>query len=158
LLFLEILLKNTENDAIIRCNLNRRDLMSSIVFKGYRAKDIEFHGHLAPGARIALENKYSYNVKYGNGSVCVAELSCQAYDKEAPDQFKVAVILEGIFSFEGDLTREQIHVMTYKELFPYARALVSTITTAAGIPPVILPVANIESQSIYRIDTGNIKP
>jgi preprotein translocase subunit SecB len=132
--------------------------MSSIVFKGYRAKDIEFHGHLAPGARIALENKYSYNVKYGNGSVCVAELSCQAYDKEAPDQFKVAVIIEGIFSFEGDLTREQIHVMTYKELFPYARALVSTITTAAGIPPVILPVANIESQSIYRIDTGNIKP
>ena len=131
--------------------------MSNVVFKGYRAKDVEFHGHLAPGARIALENKYSYNVKYGSGNVCVAELSCEVFDKEAPEKFKVSVVMEGIFSFPEGLTREQIHVMTYKELFPYARALVSTVTTAAGIPPVILPSANIENQSIYRIDTGNLK-
>ncbi|MBQ8911214.1 MAG: protein-export chaperone SecB, partial [Clostridia bacterium] len=57
-----------------------------------------------------------------------------------------------------DLSREQIHVASYKELFPYARVLVSTITSAAGVPPVVLPVADIESQSIYRIDTGNLKP
>ena len=132
--------------------------MGNIVFKGYRAKDLEFHGHLAPGAKIRLENKYSYNVRYGSGNMCVAELSCQVFDKEAPEKFKVAVIIEGIFSYPDDLSREQIHVASYKELFPYARVLVSTITSAAGVPPVVLPVADIESQSIYRIDTGNLKP
>ncbi|MBQ8912269.1 MAG: hypothetical protein IJY89_06855, partial [Clostridia bacterium] len=72
-------------------------VLGNIVFKGYRAKDLEFHGHLAPGAKIRLENKYSYNVRYGNGNICVAELSCQVFDKEAPEKFKVAVIIEGIF-------------------------------------------------------------
>ena len=132
--------------------------MGNIVFKGYRAKDLEFHGHLAPGAKIRLENKYSYNVRYGSGNICVAELTCQVFDKDAPEKFKVAVIIEGIFSYPDDLSREQIHVASYKELFPYARVLVSTITSAAGVPPVVLPVADIESQSIYRIDTGNLKP
>lgn len=137
---------------------NKEDtVLGNIILKGYRAKDIEFHGHLAPGAKIQLENKYSYNVRYGNENICVAELSCQACDKDAPEKFKISVVIEGLFSFPEDLTREQIHVMTYKELFPYARVLVSSVTAAAGIPPVILPGANIENQSIYRIDTGNLK-
>lgn len=153
-----LLLQKQKMYAIIAYHRNEVIVISSILFKGYRAKDIEFHGHLAPGAKIQLENKYSYNVRYGSGNLCVAELSCQVFDKDAPDKFKVSVILEGIFSYPDDLSREQIHVASYKELFPYARVLVSTLTSAAGIPPVILPVANIENQSIYRIDTGNIKP
>lgn len=132
--------------------------MASIVLKGYRAKDIEFRGHLSPGEKIQLDNKYSYNVRYGKDNICVAELSCQIFDKNAPEKFKAAVVIEGIFSHGGDLTKEQIHVTTYKELFPYARVLVSTVTAAAGCPPVILPAVDIENQSIYRIDTENLKP
>ena len=133
-------------------------VLNNIILKGYRAKDLEFHGHLTPGAKIQLENKYSYNVRYGKDHLCVAELSCETFDKEAPDKFKVAVVIEGIFTYPDELTREQIHVKSYKELFPYARVLISTITAACGVPPVIIPVADIENQSIYRIDTGNIKP
>ena len=132
--------------------------MANIILKGYRAKDIEFHGHLQPGEKIQLDNKYSYNVRYAKDNICVGELSCQVYDKTAAEKFKAAVVIEGIFSHDGTLSKEQIHVATYKELFPYARVLVSTVTAAAGCPPVILPPADIENQSIYRIDTGNIKP
>ncbi|MBP3321048.1 MAG: protein-export chaperone SecB [Clostridia bacterium] len=134
--------------------------MSSIVLKGYRAKDIEFRGHLSPGEKVQLDNKYSYNVRYGKDQICVAELSCQVFDKNDPEhkKFFISVVVEGIFSYPSDLTREQIHVLSYKELFPYARVLASTITSCAGIPPIILPAADIENQSIYRIDTGNIKP
>ena len=133
-------------------------VLASIVLKGYRAKDIEFHGHLNPGEKIQLDNKYSYNVRYGKDNVCVAELSCQVFDKNSPEKFKISVIVEGIFSHSGDQTKEQIHVTTYKELFPYARVLASTVTSVAGIPPIILPTVDIENQSIYRIDTENLKP
>ena len=48
-----------------------------------------------------------------------------------------------------------MHVDTYKALFPYARAIITTLTANAGIPPIIIPEADIESQSIYRFNLGN---
>lgn len=53
------------------------------------------------------------------------------------------------------MQREVIHVQTYKELFPYARTIITTITANAGIPPIILPNMDIENKEIYRIDNPN---
>ncbi len=132
--------------------------MSTVILRGYKATDIEFHGHLPNKTQINLDNKYSYNVRYGKDNICVATLECRIFDRESPESFSVSVALEGIFSFSSGYSKEQLHILTYKELFPYARALVTTITSAACIPPVMLPCADIENQNIYRIDTGNIKP
>ncbi len=132
--------------------------MRAIHLIGYHATDVEFHGHLAPGTKIHLDNKYTYNVRYGKDGVCTAVLECGVFDKEAPERFSVKLIVEGNFSFSDGYTKEQLHVMTYKELFPYARALAASITAVSGIPPVMLPEIDIESQSIYRIDTESLKP
>ena len=43
-------------------------------------------------------------------------------------------------------------MQTYKELFPYARAIVTTITANAGVQPIMLPEMNIENKEIYRIE------
>ena len=114
-------------------------------------------GRLAPGTKIQLENKYNYNVRYTKENLCVCNLECSVFDKDAPEKFSVRIEVEGLFSFDPQVPREQLHIMTYKELFPYARVLVSTVTSASGIPPVMIPSADIENQSIYRIDTGNLK-
>ena len=132
--------------------------MNPITLKGYRAKSIEFVGNAAPGSKIQLENKYSYNVRYTPNQVCVAELTCHVFDKEHPEAFFAKVVLEGIFSFDEATSKEQIHVLSYKELFPFARAIISTVTSVGGMAPIIIPAADIEGQNIYRIDTGNIKP
>ena len=60
----------------------------------------------------------------------------------------------GIFSFEDGADKDMLHIETFRLLFPFVRALVSTLTVNAGIPAVILPNIDIEGQNIYRI--GNI--
>ena len=132
--------------------------MPKAALRGYKANDIEYHGHLKNGEKIQPAHKFSYNVRYGKEHLCVATLDCTAQDKADPERFIVHVVVEGIFAFEDGSTKEELHVLTYKELFPYARALVSTVTSAAGIPPIILPTIDIESQSIYSINTEGIKP
>ncbi|MDY4898990.1 MAG: hypothetical protein SO125_08565, partial [Eubacteriales bacterium] len=56
---------------------------------------------------------------------------------------------------EPSAQKEQVHIDSYKALFPYARAIITTLTANAGIPPIFIPEADIESQSIYRFDLGN---
>lgn len=58
----------------------------------------------------------------------------------------------GIFSFEEGADKDMLHIETFRLLFPYVRALVSTVTVNAGIPPVTLPNVDIEGQNIYRFD------
>ena len=50
------------------------------------------------------------------------------------------------------MEKEKIHVQSFKELFPYARALITTITANSGIQPIIIPPIDIESQDIYRFE------
>ena len=132
--------------------------MPKVTLKGYKANDVEYHGHLKNGEKIQLENKFSYNVRYGKEHLCVATLDCTTQDKEDPAKFVIHVVIEGVFAFEDGSTKEELHVLTYKELFPYARALVSSLTAVSGIPPVILPTIDIENQSIYSINTEGLKP
>ena len=56
----------------------------------------------------------------------------------------------GIFTYKPDVKKEVLHVETFKELFPYARTMISSLTVNAGLPPVIIPTFDIESQSIYK--------
>ena len=72
-------------------------------------------------------------------------------DKENPDSFSIKAVLVGIFSYKEGSDKDLLHIETFRALFPYARALVSTLTANAGIPAIILPEIDIEGQSIYRI-------
>ena len=60
-----------------------------------------------------------------------------------------------MFSFNEGADKDMLHIETFRSLFPYARALVSTVTVNAGVPPIILPEVDIEGQNIYRI--GNMQ-
>ena len=129
--------------------------MSKIKFKGYKIEELNLVNKITATTKIELKNSYGYNVRYTNQNICEGKLSVTIADKENPDNFSVKLVLSGIFTFPGELERETIHVQTYKELFPYARAIITTVTANAGIRPIILPDFDIENREIYRFNNPN---
>ena len=128
--------------------------MSNANLKGVITPEISFVNHLPSGMQLKLDTKFSYNVKYSKELNCQGELNVEVSAKEQADKFFIKIKTVGIFSYKEGSDKDLLHVETFKTLFPYARALVSTITANTGIPPIILPDINIEGQSIYRIEKG----
>lgn len=124
--------------------------MRNITFKAFKASEIDFVNKHENGTRIEFENKYSYNVKYSANNTCVGEFTVEVNDKANKDKFHIKAVVLGVFTYNPEAKKEVIHVETYKELFPYVRTMISSLTVNAGIPPVILPSLDIESQSIYK--------
>lgn len=118
----------------------------------YRVTDLSFVNHLESGTQLKLTNKYAYNVRYSPNSNCIGEFTVDVCDASHSEQFAIHAALSGVFQYDPEQPREETHVQTFEALFPYARALVTTITANAGIPPIILPAIDPTSQSIYRID------
>lgn len=129
--------------------------MGKLNFKAYKIEEIQFVNKIKTTTKIEIKNSYSYNVRYTNQNICEGKFMININDKENPENFSIKLVLCGIFSFDPEMQRELIHVQTYKELFPYARTIITTITANAGIPPIILPNMDIENKEIYRIDNPN---
>lgn len=125
-------------------------MSNKVTFRAYRATEIEFVNKHENGARIEFENKYSYNVKYSKNNNCIGEFTVEVNDKANKEKFHIKAVIQGIFTYDPEVAKEIVHVQTFKELFPYARTMISSLTVNAGLPPVILPTFDIESQNIYR--------
>ena len=124
--------------------------MNNVTFKSFRATEIEFVNKHDNGTRIEFETTYTYNVKYNQNNVCMGEFTVEVFDKNNKEKFRIRAVMCGIFSYKSDVKKEILHIETFKEIFPYARSMVSNLTVNAGLPPVILPPFDIESQSIYK--------
>ena len=130
-------------------------MMGKLNLKAYKIEEIQFVNKINTTQKIEIKNSYSYNVRYTNQNLCEGKFTINIVDKENSENFSVKLVLCGIFTFDPEMQREIIHVQTYKELFPYARTIITTITANAGIPPIILPNMDIENKEIYRIDNPN---
>ena len=126
-----------------------------VTLKGYKVSELRFVSKLENGTRVELGNRYSYNVSYAPNNTCRGEFNITVEDKENPDKFGVTLVLIGFFEFAQGMEKERVHVQSFKELFPYARAIVTTVTANSGIAPMILPPIDIESQDIYRFEKNN---
>ncbi len=126
--------------------------MTNIQLKAYKVSKVHFNNAVQSTVQLKLNNKVSHNVKYTNGNVCEATLCIEVVDKTHPDVLNITVEVKGIFDIRSEVAKEFVHVDTFKELFPFAKALVTTITANAGIKPIIVQNINIEEQEIYRFD------
>ncbi len=125
-------------------------MANNIVFKGYKVSELDFVNKCENGTKLEFENKFSYNVKYSTNNICIGEFTVEVNDKANKEKFRIKAVIQGVFAFNPEIQKELIHVQTFKELFPYARTLISNLTVNAGIPPVFIPNFDIESQNIYR--------
>ena len=126
--------------------------MTNVQLKAYKVSRITFNNAVQSTVQLKLNNKVSHNVKYTDGAVCEATLCIEVLDKDHPDVLNITVEVKGIFDIRRGVEKEFVHVDTFKELFPLAKALVTTVTANAGIKPIIVQNINIEEQEIYRFD------
>ena len=129
--------------------------MKNLKLNAYKIEEVNFVNKVKGNVKIELKNSYSYNVRYTNNNICEGRFTVNIVDKANPETFSVTLVLVGIFSFAEGMERELIHIQTYHELFPYARAFVTNITANAGIQPIMIPDMDIESREIYRFDNPN---
>ncbi|MBQ3073978.1 MAG: protein-export chaperone SecB [Ruminococcus sp.] len=131
--------------------------MANCELQAYTVSDLSFTNRLDPNVQIRIGNKFSYNVRYpsdNSSKVCRGELQIETGDTDSDSKLNVKVTVVGIFAYNPEVSREQIHTESFKMLFPYARAMVTTITANAGIKPIIIPNIDIDNQNIVRFD-GN---
>lgn len=126
--------------------------MTNVQLKAYKVSRITFNNAVSSTVQLKLNNKVSHNVKYNDNGVCEATLKIEVLDKEHPGILNITVEVKGIFEIKSGVEKEFVHVDTFKELFPLAKALVTTITANAGIKPIIVQNIDIEDQEIYRFD------
>lgn len=127
---------------------------STVTLRGFTVTEFSFANKTQNGTKIKLGNQYNYNVKYAQNNTCLGEMSVHVYDQNDPEKFFIKLSLRGVLTFDPAAQKEQLHIDSYKVLFPYARAFITTFSANAGIPPIYIPEADIESQSIYRFDLG----
>ncbi len=128
--------------------------MANVQLKAYKVSEVNFFNKVQGKQQLKFSNKVSYNVRYSGTQFCEGTLSVEVYDKENPDTISVKVSVMGAFDILKNMEKEFIHVETFNELFPIAKAFVLTLSTNAGIPPIFLQNVNIENQEIYRMEMG----
>ena len=130
--------------------------MASVVLNAYRVEEMQFRNVLDTGTQIKLEHKYSFNVRYDNENKCIGFFSVEVYDKNNADKFFAKTKVAAFYTYSAGMDKDAIHRAAFKEVFPYAKAIITTITANGGVPPIILPAVDINSQSVYRVDMGNV--
>ena len=127
--------------------------MPNIQLQGYKVDKIEFVNKKEQGSKIGLKHQVSYNVRYAKDrNLARGEFDLSVFDKDDPESFKIHVVFVGFFAYNADVKKEIIHADTFKALFPYTKALITTITANCGIQPVMIPDIDIDNQEIYRFD------
>ena len=126
--------------------------MKEFDLKNYRISELQFVNKLDRPAKLELNYQYSYNVGYSEHNTCRGEFKAEIKDKKLADKFSLTVTVAGIFTTAEGVAKEVLHVKTYDALFPYVKALVSTMTASAGIPPIYIPYIDISNKNIYRVE------
>ena len=131
--------------------------MNLTQLKAYKVKEVVFSNNITAKVQLHFNNKVSYNVKYDNHGMCEGTMTVEVFDKKQPDVLNVKVTVCGVFTVAPDAKKELVHVETFKELFPYAKSLITMLSANAGIPPIIVQNVDIDNQEIYRFDMNAMK-
>ena len=131
--------------------------MANVQIQAYKISEVQFINNVKGKQQLKFSNKVSYNVRYSGTQFCEGNLTVEVVDKENPDAISVKITLVGAFRILKEMEKEFIHVETFKELFPIAKAFVLNLSVNAGIPPIYLQNVSMENQEIYRMEMGGGK-
>lgn len=126
--------------------------MANVNMQAYKVSEIVFNNKVNGKVQLKLSNKVSHNVKYAKNGICEAVMTVEAFDKDNYDVLNIKVTVHGVFTVVQGIEKEFVHVETFKELFPFAKALITTISANAGVPPIMIKNVDIEKQEIYRFE------
>jgi len=127
---------------------------SVISFLNYIIKDLAFSANpdFKPKddnmIELGLSLSHSAEIDFDTHSAAIG-LGCKvSKGPEGNQPFNMVIELVGFFSFSSDIDRERaarlLRINTTAILFPYLRAIVSTVTALSGFGGVILPIFNVQ--------------
>lgn len=127
------------------------DTANKVSLKGYKVCEMQFINKLNEGNEVQLKNEVSYNVNYSDSEnkcmgICVFNVKNR--DSADESEFSIKIEIRGIFEYENLTSKKIVHAETFKELFPYIKQIVSTLTTTAGMPPLVIPTISIDADSV----------
>lgn len=122
---------------------------TAFVLKGIRADEMSFRLNAVRPQQGKMELKPTFSRKVRraveNEKVCFVTLTVKIEKSEdSPKPFDLTVTFTGVFESEAKTEEERRSVVIgcTEMLYPYLRAAVTTLTTAALSAPVVLPVVS----------------
>ena len=121
-----------------------------IDFKGVTGEELSFKINRVrlTDNKLDIKPQFSRQVRKvnGNDKVNFVALSVKIESsEEEPKPFDIHVTVVGVFEVENiknDTDERNFVIEATKTVYPYLRQAVTTLTTAAGIAPLYLPVIN----------------
>ncbi len=129
-----------------------KGILSSLNFENYACEKIEFHLNedFVSGREVELDLSFERTIEIDiEDSEAIIRLGCKVFEnyKEKNYPFFMNVLMSGFFYFESTLdekdAKQLLEVNGTAILFPYLRALISNITSSAGVHPLVIPTINI---------------
>lgn len=125
------------------------DIESQLVFSGYTVDEIKFIRN--ENCTIDAENitlKFGKEIKVDDTSIALVSLSALIFENAIQENypFELTVKLTGEFNISNldkNLSEIMLNQNCIAILFPYLRAIISTYTALANVPPILLPAVNI---------------
>lgn len=116
--------------------------------KGYKINSVYFENKVHGTSKLSLQNQVKYNVNYtGNDNDCIGVLNFRVFDTDMqPFEIKIEAVAE--FTYDASDEKEDIHVDSFAQFFPYIRQAVSSITGISGMPPLIIPIMRLERSNV----------
>lgn len=124
---------------------------NKVSLKGYKVCEMYFCNKLTEGTEVQLKNEVNYNVNYSdteNKCIGVCVFNVKNRDAIEESDFRIKIEIRGIFEYENLTSKKIVHAETFKELFPYIKQIVSTLTTTAGMPPLVIPTISIDADTV----------
>ena len=121
----------------------------SLSFKRYMVSKIDFqYNPDFSGGQGKMDINFGHSLTLKEEQAQVA-LRCRLFSnaKREEKPFDLEVHLTGLFGYKGDLAGEELKKVISSQglniLFPYMRALITSITSSSGFPPIVLPLINV---------------
>ncbi len=118
-------------------------------FKRYMVNSIDFKFNPEyTGAKANMDIDFGHSIAVRNNEARVS-LKCILFRKAKKEEkpFHLEVQMTGFFEFKTEFQSEELNNILRHQginiLFPYLRALISNITGNTGLPPIILPLINV---------------
>ncbi len=125
---------------------------STFRFLGYRISKIEcaIDDHFDI-KKNPFEQSIQVQINYDKEDDCFVEVVLNIEVKSTDKAFSFFMIIKGGFRREKEMPSELFDIMAKQNapaiLFPFARAIITSYTAQANIPPIILPLVNFTGQN-----------
>ncbi|MBQ2642714.1 MAG: protein-export chaperone SecB [Eubacterium sp.] len=123
--------------------------MGELTFKGLKVDELDLSNNIEGQGNLDISQRASFNVKYTEDNLhCKANLVIDMMEKNDPMKFNFKISVTAFLDCEPGMDKKEIHVKAYNEVYPHARALISTFLVNAGLPPITIPKVNMNEQNI----------